>query len=237
MSDALLFRDRDWNPDVVAPTLVLIPSPLLGPASWAPAAKVMERRGRQVRVPNLQCVSSAPPPYWPTGVDTIVRAAGADPVVLVPHSNSGLYMPAVLAALGDQVRGVVFVDAALPGAGYISQRDFLIDLAGPDGRLPVWTSWWDAADVATLFPDAETQARVEAEQERMPLAYWDHLPPAQAGWDRPPCAYLWFAEPYAPGAEQAAAAGWATRHVPGDHLHMLVDPDAVTDAVFELSGG
>jgi pimeloyl-ACP methyl ester carboxylesterase len=221
----------------VSPTLVLIPSPLLGPASWQSVAEVLEQRGRDVRVPSLQGVSSAAPPYWPAGVDTIVEAAGGEPVVLVPHSNSGLYMPAVVTALGDQVHGVVFVDAALPGAGYISQRDFLTNLVGPDGRLPVWTSWWDPEDVATLFPDAGTQARVEAEQERMPMAYWDHLPPAPPGWDRLPCAYLWFAEPYAAGAEQAANSGWTTRHLPGNHLHMLADPEAVADAVLELSGG
>jgi pimeloyl-ACP methyl ester carboxylesterase len=218
------------------PSLVLIPSPLLGPASWEPTARAFESHGQHPKVPSLRCVSSAAPPYWPAGVDAIVQAAGSEPVVLVPHSNSGLYMPAVVDALGDQVRGVVFVDAALPGAGYIAQREFLTNLAGVDGRLPPWTAWWDESDVADLFPDAETRARVEAEQVRMPLAYWEHLPPAPDGWDRPPCAYLWFAEPYAAGAEQAAANGWPTRHVAGNHLHMLVDPDAVAAAVLELAG-
>lgn len=165
----------------------------------------------------------------------IVRAAGAEPVVLVPHSNSGLYMPAVIDALGDQVRAVVFVDAALPGAGYHGQRDFLNALAGADGLLPPWTSWWEESDVAELFPDAEVRARVEAEQARMPLAYYDHLPPAPEGWDRPRCAYIWFAQPYEKGSEQASARGWPTRHVPGNHLHMLVDPGTVAAAVLELA--
>lgn len=214
--------------------MLLIPSPLLGPAIWDSTARALERHGRAVKVPSLQGVSRSAAPYWPAGVDVIVRAAGAEPVVLVPHSNSGLYMPAVVDALGDQVRAVVFVDAALPGAGYFAQRDFLNNLTGADRLLPPWTSWWQESDVAELFPDAEVRARVEAEQARMPLAYYDHLPPAPDGWDRPRCGYLWFAEPYDTGAEQASARGWPTRHVPGNHLHMLVDPETVATAVLEL---
>jgi pimeloyl-ACP methyl ester carboxylesterase len=187
----------------------------------------------------LQGVARSAPPYWRAGVDTIVRSAGDEPVVLVPHSNSGLFMPAVIDALGDQVRGVVFVDAALPESGYHSTREFLTTLVDAAGNLPPWTSWWGEADVTVLFPDAEVRARVEAEQVRMPLAYWDHPPPASPGWDRVPCGYLWFGEPYDALADRAAAHGWSTRNVPGNHLHMLIDPDAVATAVLEMaeSGG
>lgn len=214
---------------------MLIPSPLLGPATWEPTAEALARRGRRAQVANLQGVARAAAPYWPAGVDAVARSAGGGPVVLVPHSNSGLFIPAVIDALGDQVRGVVFVDAALPGAGYYAQRDFLTTLVGADGLLPPWTSWWGDSDVAELFPNPEVRTRVEAEQARMPLAYYDHLPPAPDGWDRPPCAYIWFAEPYDTGAEQAAKHGWATKHVPGHHLYILVDPDAVAAAVLELA--
>jgi hypothetical protein len=86
-----------------------------------------------------------------------------------------------------------------------------------------------------LFPNDEVRARVEAEQPRLPLAYYDHLPPALDGWDRPPCAYLWFGAPYDATAELASARGWTTRHLPGNHLQMLADPDAVADAVLDLA--
>lgn len=217
------------------PRFILIPSPLLGPATWEPAARALLRLGRRVSVPSLASVARAAPPYWPAGVDAIVRAAGDEPVALVPHSNSGLYMPAVTAVLGEQVQRVVFADAALPAVGYYSQRDFLNGLVGADGRLPPWTSWWDESDVAALFPGPDVRARVEAEQPRMPLAYYDHRPPAPDGWDRPGCAYLWFGEPYDSAAEAAAGYGWPTKHVPGNHLHMLAEPDAVASAVLELA--
>lgn len=218
------------------PSLVLIHSPFLGPATWQSTARALMGGGRRVEVPSLLGVARSAPPYWPAGVDAIVRSAGDEPVVLVPHSNAGLYVPPVIEALGDQVRGVVFVDAALPGAGHHTTPDFLRRLATVDGMLPPWTAWWDDADVAEVFPNAEVRAEVEAEQPRMPLAYYDHLPPAPNGWNTRPCGYIWFGTPYDKGAAQAAAYGWPTAHVPGNHLHMLADPDAVASAVLQMGG-
>jgi pimeloyl-ACP methyl ester carboxylesterase len=218
------------------PLLVLIHSPFLGPATWQSTARALVGIGRRVHVPSLLAVARSAPPYWPAGVDAIIRSAGDEPVVLVPHSNAGLYVPAVVDALGEQVRGVVFVDAALPGAGHHTTSDFLSRLATVEGRLPPWTSWWDNADVAELFPDAGVRAEVEAEQPRMPLAYYDHLPPAPHGWAAPCYGYLWFGTPYDKGAAQAAAYGWPTARLPGTHLHMLADPHAVAAAVLQMAG-
>jgi pimeloyl-ACP methyl ester carboxylesterase len=234
LSECVAHLPRDCDPGGVEPTILLIPSPLLGPATWELTARVLERLGHRVRVPSLQGVSRGAPPYWPAGVDAIVESADGEAVVLVPHSNAGLLMPAVVDALGDQARGVVFVDAALPEAGFFAGRDFLNTLVEADGHLPPWTTWWDDADVAELFPDAEVRRRVEVEQPRLPLAYYDYPPPAPDGWDRVPCGYIWFAQPYGSGAERAAASGWPTSHVPGKHLHMVVDPDAVAGAILEM---
>jgi pimeloyl-ACP methyl ester carboxylesterase len=217
------------------PSLVLIHSPFLGPATWHRVARALTRLGRRVQVPSLLGVATSAPPYWPAGVEAVVRSAGDEPVVLVPHSNAGLYVPAVVDELGQRVAGVVFVDAALPGTGHYTKPDTLRRLATADGRLPPWTSWWADADVAELFPDADVRAEVEAEQPRMPLAYYDQLPPAPKEWVAPRCGYVWFAPPYDDGAEQAAARGWPTAHVPGRHLHMLVDPGRVAAAVLELA--
>jgi pimeloyl-ACP methyl ester carboxylesterase len=219
----------------VEPTFLLVPSVLLGPSTWELTAGVMERVGRRVRRPSLQGVARAAAPYWPAGVDAIVQAAGGESVILVLHSNSGLYAPVVVESLGEHVRGVVFVDAAFPEAGCNTQRDFLAGLVDPDGFLPPWTEWWDESDVAELFSDDKVRARVEAEQQRLPLAYYDHLPPVLDGWDQLPCAYLWFGEPYDEAANRAHARGWATKHVPGQHLHMLVAPEAVAGALLDLT--
>jgi pimeloyl-ACP methyl ester carboxylesterase len=188
-----------------------------------------------VHVPSLLVVAASAPPYWPAGVDAICRPLGDEPVVLVPHSNAGLYVPAVIDRLGEQVRGVVFVDAALPSTGHLTTPEFLRRLVTTDGLLPPWTAWWDEADVADLFPDAETRAEVEAEQPRMPLGYYDHLPPARQDWAALPCGYLWFGAPYDQEAAQAAASGWPTAQLPGNHLHMLTDPDAAAGAILQMT--
>jgi len=220
----------------MGPSLILIHSPFLGPMTWRSTARALEAKERRVHVPSLLEVARSVPPYWPAGVDSIVRSAADEPVILVPHSNAGLYVPAVVDSLGEQVRGVVFIDAALPGAGHHTTSEFLRRLTNADGLLPPWTSWWDEADVAALFPDAHVQAEVEAEQPRMPLAYYDHLPPVPHDWTAPRVGYMWFGQPYDKGAARAAKRGWPTVHLPGGHLHMLNDPDAVAAAVLEMAG-
>ena len=217
---------------------MLIHSPFVGPATWRSTAHALERRGRRVHVPSMLAVATSQAPFWPAGVAAITGSVAADEVVvLVPHSNAGLYIPAVLDALGDRVRGSVFVDAALPGTGHLTTPDFLAGLATVDGLLPPWTSWWGEDDVAPLFPDPDVRAMVEAEQPRMPLSYYKNPPPAPVGWSAETrCGYIWFGEPYDGEASRAAELGWPTRRVPGTHLHMLADPDGVASAVLHIAG-
>jgi pimeloyl-ACP methyl ester carboxylesterase len=218
----------------MAPRLLLIHSPFLGPAVWRPTARVLERSGHGVGVPSLLGVARSTAPYWPAGVESVVRLAADEPVVLVVHSNAGLFVPAIAAVLGEQVRGAVFVDAALPGSGHYTKAEFLNRLAVVAGLLPTWTSWWDEAEVGRLFPDARTRVQVEAEQPRMPVAYYDHLPPAPPDWGPSRGGVIWFGRPYDSGALEAARRGWPHRHLPGGHLHMLTDPDAVAAAVLGM---
>ena len=103
-----------------------------------------------------------------------------------------------------------------------------------NGRLPRWTDWWDESDVAPMFPDPRTRAAVSAEQPRLPLSYYQERVPAPAGWDDRPCGYLLFGPPYEAVAKDAAARGWAVEHVPGRHLHQLVDPGTVTATITEM---
>ena len=80
-----------------------------------------------------------------------------------------------------------------------------------DGRLPPWSQWWDEADVAPLFPDAETRARLTAEETRLPLDYYEQQIPVPPGWDATPCGYLLFGGLYEPVADEARRPGLAGR--------------------------
>ena len=216
--------------------ILLVPSPLLGPATWAPVASWLRDQGRD-------CAVAAPAPERRTPAEVLAAvmvAAGDDPVVLVPHSNAGLYAP----HLGDLlvVRATVYVDAALPvdvsdGTTALAPTrflDFLAGLADDDAMLPPWTQWWDEVD--DLFPDAAVRARVEAEQPRMPLGYFTERLPVPDDWAQRPSAYLAFGDTYADEVAFARAHAWPVTEMPGAHLHPLHSPDVVATEILLLAG-
>src|SRR5690606_31977125 len=85
------------------------------------------------------------------------RLPRRDDLLLVPHSNAGLYLPAL--ACEASVRCAVFVDAILPppsGSARVAPRRLREPLSGEadeTGLLPPWTGWWPESVVAGLFPD------------------------------------------------------------------------------------
>ena len=216
-------------------TFVLLPSPLLGPAVWEPVAAALRVAGRACAVVPGAGTS-------PAEVLTDFEAELPDgPLVLVPHSNAGLYVPAL--AEGREIVAAVFVDAALPSrdggptplapTGLV---DFLRTLADADGVLPPWSRWWDEASIAALFPDDETRRRVQAEERSLPLSYFTDAVPSPP-WNHLRCAYLAFGDTYADEVAQARAAGWPAEVVDGGHLEMLHCPERVARRVVALAEG
>ena len=171
------------------------------------------------------------------GLGTVEQGQG---VVLVAHSNAGLFLPVIAAALPGQVRGCIFVDAALPPAAGVtpvapSELLALLEAKASGGRLPRWTDWWDEEEVAALFPDQWTRQAVTEEQPRLPLSYYEASVPVPTGWDARPCAYLLFGPPYEEAATEAHGRGWIVEQLPGAHLHQLVDPDGVARLLLAIT--
>jgi hypothetical protein len=226
------------------PVFVLVHSPSVGPLTWAPVADRLEARGLESIVPSLLDVADAAAPFWPRVVDDVtaaMRRLNPDrSVLLVAHSNAGLFVPLLVTHTDRPVSGCLFVDAALPApvdSTPVVPADLLEFLRSKviDGRLPPWTEWWDEADVAPLFPDPVTRAAVTAEQPRLPLAYYEQMVPVPAGWDTHPCGYLLFGPPYDEVAADARRRGWLVEDLPGRHLHEIVDPDAVADRIITMA--
>ena len=213
----------------------LLCSPFLGPESWQPVVEPLRRLGHRATVVSA-------PGESPDAVLDGLRCGLPDEgdLVLVPHSNAGLYVAAL--AAGAHVTGVVFVDALLPGASGRTPVappalvGALEPLVEPDGRLPVWTRWWPGSDIDGLFPGAAARAVVEAGQSRLPLAYLRGSVPTPTGWEQLPCGYLGFGDTYADEQAIAAERGWPVDVLPGRHLHQLVDPEAVAERVVALHG-
>jgi hypothetical protein len=216
-------------------SLALLPSPLLGPAVWAPVATRLAEHGWHVLVPR---------PYGKvTSPEDVLDRLAADlplnePLVLVPHSNAGLYVAALTAA--RNVHGVVFVDAGLPSNAPTTPtapgpfREFLGTLARSDGLLPPWSRWWSEEDLAGAFPNQAAREAVEAQETRLPLAYFDATVPTPPGWQDRPVGYLAFGDTYATERDEAERRGWPVERLDGEHLHQLVDPEAVATALERL---
>ncbi|MET1052633.1 MAG: hypothetical protein ABWX65_08345 [Mycetocola sp.] len=216
-------------------TLALLPSPLLGPAVWAGVADRLTASGWDVAtLPPFDRIDG---PLDVLGQWERVLSVDTS-YVLIPHSNAGLFVPAI----GERrrVTATVFVDAALPPAtGSVplappQLRQRLDGLADATGLLPPWTAWWDASELTALFPDDATRRTVEAEQQRLPLSYFGERMPVRAGWDDSPAAYLAFGETYATERGRAAGNGWPVETLTGGHLHMLIAPDDVASALERL---
>jgi hypothetical protein len=227
------------------PLFVLVHSPSVGPSTWSPVARRLAAAGSGVVVPSLLSVGDGRPPYWPRAVEAVTAAlAGTDPgqpLVLVAHSNAGIFVPVIAAGLARPPACLIFADATIPAASGDTPTaeeeflPFLRGLAGPDGRLPRWTDWWEESDVGPMFRSQQIRQTVTAEQPRLPLAYYQEQVPAPAGWDEHPCAYLLFSPAYQDQARQARDHGWPVHSLPGGHLHQVVDPHGVAQALLGLA--
>jgi hypothetical protein len=228
----------------VRPVFVLVHSTLLGPASWAAVADQLTGAGEEVVVPSLLGFADGGPPYWPRVAAAVATALGGlspeREVVLVLHSNAGLLAPVLVVHVGRPVRACLFVDASLPARGSatpVASEEWLAQLRekAVDGRLPPWSQWWDQDEMAELYPDAETRARVSAEEPSLPLDYYEQQIPVLSGWAAGPCGYLLFGGFYVPIAAEAADRGWLVDELPGDHLHQLVDPVGVAQRLIAMA--
>lgn len=216
--------------------LALLPSPLLGSAVWEPVARVLNDQGRSAQAVHL---GGTAPTSSKEALREFLRALPQDEdLVLVPHSNAGLYVPAIAAE--RRVAAVVFVDAGLPPADGGDAPtappefyEFLAAKADADETLPVWTEWWEE-DVAALFPDASARSGVERQQRRLPLSYFRDSVPVPPAWDRRPCGYLAFGDTYQLETETARSLGWPVRVLPGAHLEMVMHPHRVAEAILAL---
>ncbi len=104
----------DW----MQPAFVLVHSPSVGPLTWAPVADRLRARGHESIVPSLLDVAEAAAPFWPRVVEDVTAATRRlNPdrsVLLVAHSNAGLFVPLLVTHADRPVSGCLFVDAALP---------------------------------------------------------------------------------------------------------------------------
>lgn len=214
--------------------VLVLPSPLLGPVAYRPLVEAMQVLGHPASVAGLG--AQVRPDLL---VDDWTRAA-ASADVLVAHSNAGYLAPAV--AYGAGGRPVLFMDAALPPAAGTTVlappglRAILAGLADDGGRLPPWTRWWPADEMAELLPEPWRE-RVDSTAPRLDLTYFDSEVSPPVAWSDAPCAYLAFGATYGEELAFARSSGWPTAELPGHHLWHLARPGEVAEALLGLRIG
>ena len=215
--------------------LVILPSPLLGPASYAPLASSLTDHGSLTVVAPLPEGGVTPERVLDLFRSTVAESGAT---LLLAHSNAGYYAPIVADELGLPT---IFMDAALPVED-ASQTvlaptafaGFVASLPIRDGLLPPWPLWWDRADIAQLVPDEHWLDLVTREAPRLAPTYFTTPIPVPRGWDGRPAAYLGFGDTYAAELAFAERAGWVVRREDGHHLTHLAEPCRVADIVLAL---
>ena len=217
--------------------LVLLHSPLVGPATWKAVAPLLQARGHDVALPDLSPILADDGPYYPALAEA-AAAAITDPAIVVVHSGAGALVPAVAAL--EAVQGAVFVDALLPHpgeswfAGVPEQLGAKLKGMAKDGKLPPWHAWWPKGAMERLLPERETGAAFLAEQHELPLAYFEEAAPEIP--HSTPSAYLRLSEAYDADADAAEAAEWPVLRLNLHHLAMLSHPKPIADAILLLAG-
>ena len=215
-------------------TIVLVHSPLVGPATWQPVAENLRRAGHRVVVPSL--LNAITPPYH-RNLATAAADGVTGPVIVVGHSGAGVLLPAIAATL--DARAAVFVDAVLPHPG-TSWLDTVSDelrdqVAGlvHDGRLAPWHTWFPAELLDELLPDPDVRARIVAEIPRVPAAYLAEPAPETALPHAVRCAYVRLSDAYDDEVAEAERRGWWVRRADMDHLAIVTRPEPIAALIIE----
>ncbi|NNM47534.1 hypothetical protein [Knoellia koreensis] len=214
---------------------VVLPSPLLGPATYEPFVAELAALG------GWRAGLAALPddPSDPRDVLAAFARATERTDLVVAHSNAGYYLP-VLSAHTDAT--LIAMDAALPmdqgretPLAPTQFADFVTGLPLSEDRLPPWPAWWPRADVEPLFPTSDWFERVLAEAPRLRPSYFEGRLPVPVGWAAGRRAYLAFDDTYAAELAFATQAGWVVEQVGGGHLEYLRDPGSVARAAVDLA--
>jgi len=206
--------------------IVLVHSPFVGPVSWRALAAVMP----EAVVVDYGGVRG--PRWYEDVAEATSTRAGDAPFVAVLHSGAGGFAPAISAAVGSRLAGLILLDAVLPYPGASCASTAPEALVAhlrkitTEGRLAAWNRWFPQDPTLTMIPDAGLRDAFVADLPRTPFAFLEAVCPDDA-WEHVPVAYVQLSQGYAATAAKAEARGWPVLRADLHHLAMASDPAAV----------
>ena len=215
--------------------ILLVHSPLVGPATWERVAATARARGLEAVVPDLR--GSAVEGDWQEMIHTAASAAtGSDGTIVAGHSGAGAILPAIAGLLEPTLSGLVFVDAVLPpeeGAWEPTPKvRRLLDSKSKDGTtLTNWFDWWPEEDLHALVPDSRLIAQLRDESPRVARKLYEQQVGVPLDWSRYPTSYLQLSSAYSAEAVDARRRGWVVSVRDSHHLGIVTDPEPVLDAI------
>lgn len=221
--------------------MLVVHSPLVGPATTRPLAAALRARGRSAHAPDLRRHATSPASFG-EGLHAALADVAPEPVeVVIGHSGAGPFLPALADAPvpGGGLATIVYLDAVVPEDGPVFRPspgllEILDRLPIEDGRLPPWPAWWPPEVFADLVPDPSTRAQIAAESPHLPRSFYDASIPLPARWVTTPSAYIQLSPAYDVDRQRAVALSWPTIVHSGGHLDLATRPDLVADLVLAV---
>lgn len=181
-----------------------------------------------------------------------VEFAGADEIILVGHSFSGITITGVADALRERIRHLVFFDALIP----TGERRAAVMRDTETGEYPAWwlerasrfedgykMRFWDDYEVRMLVPQDDTAniALLRRYLTWHPAKQWtDELQPRNGGWEGLPrtCIHA-VGQSYRRSSEAMVGPGrgpgWNFVELDVARNGFMTDPARVADALQTLS--
>lgn len=224
---------------------LLLPSPLLGTSSWLGVAAALERRQQEAIIARTTMTTTATLDHVTPWVDQILEIPVPDDdlaVTVVAHSAAVPRVPYVAHRLyekGWNIASFICVDGRFPDgrAFTVSEPTFgpmLDSIVRPDDYLPPWPRWWGSL-IEGLVVDPAARDQVFGEARPIPRTWFDQGCAVPEMPDTIGRAFLSFGPGYAESCKRAAAEGWLTYHLAGDHLHQVVEPEAVANTLVAIA--
>ncbi len=219
--------------------ILLVHSPLVGPASLARLAAAATAANIRVALPDLTSIAASDDPH--ALFCRLAVEAGRElkaPPLVVGHSGAGAFLPTIGSALGN-VAGLVFVDAVVPPVEGVHSTSpgmrEILDSVTDDGVLRRWLDWWPEETIVDLLPVEADRATFGADMPRLPRSFYDHDVEVPPGWSQSRCGYLVLSDAYEAEMHDATERGWPTARLASTHLAPHTEPDSVLRKVLQLA--